>query len=99
MAFLTVFIAACPFSSLMTFVEGIRNSSQEKRGLPAATIAMAVAITVITQFSLRVAFISYLDFLIVSSWCQYPKWLSPVSRQKLKVPGETRGARLLGWKI
>jgi len=58
---------------LSTLVEGIRNSSQEKMGLPAAIIARAVATTVIAQFSLRVAFISYLDFLIVSSWCQYPK--------------------------
>ena len=42
------------------------SSAQANSGLPAATAASAVATAVITQLSFRVAFISYLSFLVVS---------------------------------
>jgi len=62
-----------------------RDSTYANKGLPAATAARAVATTVITQFSFRVAFISYLGLLVISLWFQFRKRLSPVSRQKIAV--------------
>ncbi len=51
----------------------------------------------ISQFSLRVAFISYLGFLVVSFCSQFRKALSPKSRREPRVPGEISEGRGYEW--
>ncbi len=88
---------ATAFRSIVTFDPSRDAEAQAKSGLPAATAASAVATMVITQFSLRVAFISYLGFLVVSFCSQFRKGLSPKSRQKPAVPGEISEGRGYEW--
>ncbi len=69
-----------------------RDSVYANRGLPAATAARAVATIVITQFSLRVAFISYLGFLVLSCGFSFARGSRRflARRSQFSPSGETR---------